>query len=292
MDGSGSSRNGQKLPRGRAGFLERLSSFLVRSPEDREELMRMLLAARDRSLIDDDALAIIEGGLQISDMVVREIMVPRSLMNVLDVNKAPRDFLPFILETQHSRFPVIDTNHDNVVGIFLAKDMLRFLVEEDFSLRNYLRPAVFVPESKRLNKLLSDFRRDRYHMALVVDEYGGISGLVTIEDILEQIVGDIDDEFDFDDPDDLIVADEHGGWRVKAGTDITDFNTVCGVSFSADQYGTVAGLLMHHAGCVMRRGQSVKISPLIFRIIHADSRRVHLVHVCFLEPNEDEVPQK
>ena len=190
-------------------LLERLSALLTREPEDREHLLKQLHSAFERNLLDGDALSMIEGALQVSEMQVRDIMVPRSQVDMIDVNEPPEKFIPHVIATAHSRFPVIDKNRDDVIGILLAKDLLRFYAgDEEFNVRQMLRPAVFVPESKRLNVLLREFRANRNHMALVVDEYGGVAGLVTIEDILEQIVGDIEDEYDSDESEDNIVRDQ------------------------------------------------------------------------------------
>ncbi len=181
-------------------LLERLSALLMREPEDREQLLKLLHSAFERNLLDGDALSMIEGALQVSEMQVRDIMVPRAQMDMIDVNETPDKFIPQVIATAHSRFPVIDKNRDDVIGVLLAKDLLRYYAgEEEFKVRDMLRPAVFVPESKRLNVLLREFRANRNHMAIVVDEYGGVAGLVTIEDVLEQIVGEIEDEYDFDD---------------------------------------------------------------------------------------------
>ncbi len=202
-------------------LLERLSAFLTREPEDRDELLELLHGAFEHKLLDADALSMIEGVLQVSEMSVRDIMVPRAQMDVVSIDDDPADFLPLVLETKHSRFPVIGENKDDVVGILLAKELLNYFRNpESFNLRDTLRPAVFVPESKRLNVLLRDFRANRNHIAIVVDEYGGVSGLVTIEDVLEQIVGDIEDEYDFDESEDNIIAEANGRHRVKAQTEI------------------------------------------------------------------------
>ncbi|HRP98805.1 MAG TPA: CBS domain-containing protein, partial [Rhodocyclaceae bacterium] len=181
---------------GKPSLLERLSAILSREPEDREDLLARLRSACDRSLIDADALSIIEGALQMSDMQVREVMVPRAQMDVVHLNDPIDRIVDFVVDTAHSRFPAVGDNKDDVVGVFLAKDLLRYYAGREFDLRDMLRPAVFVPESKRLNVLLREFRVSRNHMAIVVDEYGGVAGLVTIEDVLEQIVGDIEDEYD------------------------------------------------------------------------------------------------
>ncbi len=172
-------------------LLERLSALLMREPEDREQLLKLLHSAFARNLLDSDALSMIEGALQVSEMQVRDIMVPRAQMDMIDVSETPDKFIPHVIATAHSRFPVIDKNRDDVIGVLLAKDLLRYYAgEEEFKVRDMLRPAVFVPESKRLNVLLREFRANRNHMAIVVDEYGGVAGLVTIEDVLEQIVGE------------------------------------------------------------------------------------------------------
>ena len=211
-------------PASRPSLLERLSALLTHAPEDREELLEVLHSCFERNLLDSDALSIIEGALGVSDMQVRDIMVPRAQVDVVDIDDTPEKIAEFIIEATHSRFPVIGENRDDVIGILLAKDMLRYFAGKEFDLRDTLRPAVFIPESKRLNVLLREFRASRNHMAIVVDEYGGVSGLVTIEDVLEQIVGDIDDEYDFDEAADNIVLDNAGRYRVKATTEIADFN--------------------------------------------------------------------
>jgi len=204
-------------------LLERLSALLMREPEDREQLVALLHSAFERNLLDGDALSMIEGALQVSEMQVRDIMVPRAQMDVIDVNETPDKFIPHVIATAHSRFPVVDKSRDDVIGILLAKDLLRYYAgEEEFNVREMLRPAVFVPEAKRLNVLLREFRASRNHMAIVVDEYGGMAGLVTIEDVLEQIVGDIEDEYDFDEASDNIIPEPGGRWRVKALTQIAD----------------------------------------------------------------------
>ena len=186
----------------RPGFLERLSSFLVREPEDREQLMQLLHSAHQRKLLDADALSITEGAIAASEMCVREVMVPRPLMEVVDIRDSLAEVVSRVNTTAHSRFPVINGSRDNVVGILLAKDLLRVQGDSDFRLRDWVRPAVFIPEFKRLDILLREFRVSRNHMAIVIDEYAGIAGLITIEDVLEQIVGEIEDEYDFDEADD------------------------------------------------------------------------------------------
>ncbi len=221
------------------GWLERLGAWLSPEPDNREELVEILHAAYDKNLIDADALSMIEGVLQVSEMHVRDIMIPRAQMDVIDIADSPAAFIPFVIEAAHSRFPVIGENKDDVIGILLAKDLLRYYAGEAFDVRDMLRPAVFIPESKRLNILLKEFRMNRNHIAIVVDEYGGVSGLVTIEDVLEQIVGEIEDEFDFDETEDNIIQDRSGRYRVKAVTEIENFNEVLGTQFSDEDYDTL-----------------------------------------------------
>jgi magnesium and cobalt transporter len=260
--------------------MERLSAFLTRAPEDREQLLKLLHSAYESNLLDADALSMIEGVLQVSEMHVRDIMIPRSQMDVIDVAQSPGEFIPFVIQTAHSRFPVVDENKDNVIGILLAKDLLRYYAgEEEFNVRDMLRPAVFVPESKRLNVLLREFRANRNHIAIVVDEYGGVAGIVTIEDVLEQIVGDIEDEYDFDEAEDNIILDRTGRYRVKATTEIQDFNAALGTDFSDEDYDTVGGLVISLFGRLPKRGEQISTQGLTFQVLRADSRRLHVLLV-------------
>src|SRR5262247_4108505 len=265
---------------GRPTLLERLSAFLTREPEDREELLDLLHGAFERKLLDADALSMIEGVLQVSEMTVRDIMIPRAQMDVVSIDDDPAEFIPFVLETRHSRFPVIGENKDDVLGILLAKELLNYYASpESFNLRDTLRPAVFVPESKRLNVLLRDFRANRNHIAIVVDEYGGVSGLVTIEDVLEQIVGDIEDEYDFDESHDNIIPEANGRFRVKAQTEIADFNEQFGTQFPDDEFDTVGGLVLQAFGRLPKRCEATTIGEHRFRVLRADSRRLHTLLV-------------
>ena len=268
-------------------LLERISHWLMREPEDREQLIELLHGAYENSLMDADALAMIEGVLQVSEMRVGEIMIPRAQMDVVDINDAPEKFIPYVIETAHSRFPVIDKDRDDVIGILLAKDLLRHYAESDTDIRGMLRPAVFIPESKRLNVLLKEFRSNRNHIAIVVDEYGGVAGLVTIEDVLEQIVGDIEDEYDFDETEDNIIRENEGVFRVKAGTEIEDFNQMLGAHFSDEEFDTVGGLVVSRFGHLPKRGESVNFDGFQFSVLRADSRRLHAVRVTRLPPEED-----
>lgn len=267
----------------RKPLLERLSAMFMAEPEDREQLLSMLRKAQGRSLIDADALSMIEGVLQVSQLSVRDIMVPRSQMDVIDIAQPLADFLPHVINTAHSRFPVIEGDRDNVLGILHAKELLRLFHGEDLDVRDLLRPPVFVPESKRLDALLKEFRLNRNHLAVVADEYGGVSGLVTIEDVLEQIVGDIEDEFDFDEESDHIVAIEDNGetprYRVQAITEISQFNEAFGTSFPDDEFDTIGGYITDKFGRVPRRGEKVTDQGLSFAVLRADPRQLQMLLV-------------
>ena len=266
-------------------LLERLTAMLLREPDDREELMDVLRGAFERHLLDADALSMIEGVLSVSETTVRDIMIPRSQMDCVSIDDEVPEFIPVVVETRHSRFPVIGESKDDVIGILLAKELLNYYANpEAFDLRETLRPAVFIPESKRLNVLLRDFRANRNHIAIVVDEYGGVSGLVTIEDVLEQIVGDIEDEYDFDESHDNIIPEANGKFRVKAQTEIADFNEQFGTSFPDDEFDTVGGLVLRAFGRLPKRGEATTMEGLRFRVLRADSRRLHTLQVERIAP--------
>lgn len=269
-------------------LLERLSHFLLREPEDREQLVELLHGAYENSLMDADSLAMIEGVLQVSEMQVRDIMIPRSQMDVIDITDSPEKFIPHVIETAHSRFPVIEDDKNDVIGILLAKDLLRYYAGEDFEVRDMLRPAVFIPESKRLNILLKEFRSNRNHIAIVVDEYGGVAGMVTIEDVLEQIVGDIEDEYDYDEDEDNILQDGHGKFRVKALTEIEDFNKIVGTELSDEEFSTIGGLVVNQFGHLPKRGEHVSFDGLIVTVVRADSRRLHSILVEVLKDQTED----
>src|SRR5689334_2350400 len=274
-------------------LLERLSAFLTREPEDREELLALLRGAFERRLLDADALSMIEGVLSVSETTVRDIMIPRAQMDCVSIDDAPPDFLPLILETKHSRFPVIGESKDDVIGILLAKELLNYYARlQGFVLRDTLRPAVFVPESKRLNVLLREFRANRNHIAIVVDEYGGVSGLVTIEDVLEQIVGDIEDEYDYDESHDNIIPEANGRFRVKAQTEIADFNAHFGTQFPDDEFDTVGGLVLRAFGRLPKRGEVTTLDDHRFRVLRADSRRLHTLQVEKVAQSKETAPQR
>ncbi|WP_298138924.1 HlyC/CorC family transporter [Acidiferrobacter sp.] len=263
-------------------FLDRLGYVLWGAPEDRDALRETLRDAQERGLIGSDALDMIEGVFQVAEMRVRDIMVPRAQMDVIDREESPEGYLPRVIETGHSRFPVIDGDKDKVVGILLAKDLLRYFHNEQrasFNVYDLLRPAVFVPESKRLDVLLRDFRSSRNHMAIVVDEYGGVAGLVTIEDVLEQIVGDIEDEHDLDADDVMITQRSEREFVAKALTPIKEFNEYFGTHYDDEEVDTIGGLVMTTLGRVPKRGERLEIGGLRLEVMRADSRRIHLLKV-------------
>ncbi|MBS0322896.1 MAG: CBS domain-containing protein [Proteobacteria bacterium] len=251
----------------------------MREPEDRSQLLDLLHSAFERNLLDSDALSMMEGVLSVSDTTVRDVMVPRAQMDVVDIDDPPEKIVAFAVEATHSRFPAIGENKDDVVGILLAKDLLRCFSDKEFDLRDTLRPAVYIPESKRLNVLLREFRASRNHMAIVVDEYGGVAGLVTIEDVIEQIVGDIEDEYDFDETADNIVIDNTGRFRVKATTEVDDFNTAFSTHLATDEADTIGGLVIKQLGRLPKRHETVMLGNLRLTVLRADSRRVHTLLV-------------
>jgi len=257
-------------------LIKQIKNYLLK-PKDKEQLSDILKSAFDKNMMDSDALMMLEGVLNVSEMHVRDIMIPRSQMDVIDVSKKIEEFIPFVIETSHSRFPVIEENVNNVIGILLAKDLLRFTSGEDFEVRDNLRPAIFVPESKRLNILLKDFRTNRNHIAIVVDEYGGVAGMVTIEDVLEQIVGDIEDEFDYDETEDNIIQDQDRKFRVKASTEISDFNNYFATEYSDEEFTTIGGLITQKFGYLPQRNEKVSFDGFDIEILRADSRQIHSI---------------
>ncbi len=265
----------------RRGWLERLGHALKGELKRREDLLEALQEAARNHVIDNDALAMIEGVLGVSEMQVREIMIPRSQMVVVERDADLQDILRIVVESAHSRFPAVGENRDEVVGILLAKDLLPLFLhgeEARFNLRDILRPAVFIPESKRLNVLLKEFRASRNHMAIVVDEYGGVAGLVTIEDVLEQIVGEIEDEHDIAD-DVYIYEHRNGEYIVKAMTPIEDFNEHFGTDYENEEFDTIGGLVMHAFAHLPKRGESIRIGDYLFKVLRASNRRIHLLQV-------------
>jgi magnesium and cobalt transporter len=261
-------------------WLKRITQSMSGEPRDLAELVENLREASERGLFDGDALVMLEGVLAVADMQVRDIMVPRSQMVFVERDESPEKLVELVVESGHSRFPVIGEDRDQILGILLAKDLLRLqaAADEDFEIREYMRPVVFVPESKRLNVLLKEFRRSHNHIAMVVDEYGGVCGLVTIEDVIEQIVGEIDDEHDVED-DQTIRKERPREFTVRALTPIANFNEYFSSNFSDEEYDTIGGLLMQEFGRLPRRGETIKIGDLEFRILRADRRRIDLLRV-------------
>jgi magnesium and cobalt transporter len=276
-------------------LLDRLSHALLGEPGTRQDLIEVLRDAADRDLLDRDSLDMIEGVLQVSEMKVRDIMVPRSQMDVVDASSTPESYLPMVIESGHSRFPMVDGDKDKVIGILLAKDLLRYLFLDKkkrahFNVHDMLRPAVFVPESKRLNVLLREFRTSRNHMAIVVNEYGGVAGLLSIEDVIEQIVGEISDEYDIDD-DVMIMPRDGGEYVAKALVTLADFNARLNAHLAHEEIETIGGLVMARLGHVPRRGEKIDIDGLRFEILRADSRRVYLLKVTPVDQQDRPPPQ-
>ncbi|HWW79523.1 MAG TPA: transporter associated domain-containing protein [Steroidobacteraceae bacterium] len=271
-------------------WLKKIAQGFVGEPQDRNELLAVLREAGQRGLVDPDALSMLEGVLEVGDLQVRDIMIPRAQMVFVRRDDPFAKLLPVVVESGHSRFPVMDEDRDDIVGILLAKDLLRLYaqeVRERFDIREFMRPVVFVPESKRLNVLLKEFRGNRNHMALVVDEYGGVSGLVTIEDVIEQIVGEIDDEFDVED-DHNIRKEAERQFTVRGVTRIEEFNEYFGAHLSEEEgFDTVAGLLMKEFGRLPRRGDAATIDGFEFRVTRADRRRIDALRVV---PPQDVIP--
>ena len=265
-------------------LIKKIKNYLLK-PKDKEQLADILKSAFDKNMMDSDSLMMLEGVLNVSEMHVRDIMIPRSQMDVIDISKKIEEFIPFVIKTSHSRFPVIEESINNVIGILLAKDLLRFTSGEEFEVRDSLRPAIFVPESKRLNVLLKDFRTNRNHMAIVVDEYGGVAGMVTIEDVLEQIVGDIEDEFDYDETEDNIIQDQDRQFRVKASTEISDFNNYFATEYSDEEFTTIGGLVTQKFGYLPQRNEKVSFDGFDIEILRADSRQIHSILIRINLPN-------
>jgi magnesium and cobalt transporter len=262
-------------------WLRRLTGSLSGEPRDLEDLNEVLGQAHERGIIDLDAHHMLEGVLRVVELQVRDIMVPRSQMVIVNRDDPPEEILPMVVDSGHSRYPVIGDDRDQIVGILLAKDLLRYFAEggrSNFDIKEVLRPAVFIPESKRLNVLLKEFRVSHHHMAIVVDEYGGVSGLVTIEDVLEQIVGDIGDEYDTDDDLDIRKEGERQ-FTVKAQTRIDEFNSYFGCDFSDEEFDTIGGLSINSLGRLPRRGESFTLDGLEFKVLRADRRRLDLLRV-------------
>jgi magnesium and cobalt transporter len=270
-------------------WIERLGQFLQIDPKNRDDLLSVLREAQDNQIIDLDALAMIEGVLQVTEMQVRDVMIPRAQMVVVQRDMSIQEVLPIVVDSAHSRYPVVGENRDEVIGILLAKDLLPYFqlgTQDKFNLREIMRPAAFIPESKRLNVLLKEFRASRNHIAIVVDEYGGVAGMVTIEDVLEQIVGEIEDEHDYDDDIYIMERNAHNA-TVKAITPIEDFNEHFDANFSDEEFDTIGGLILSKLGHLPKRGEKVQLGGFNFKILRADGRRVYLIQVKRVEQNEE-----
>jgi magnesium and cobalt transporter len=274
-------RQADRIEKQDRSWLDKLLHAFSAEPKSREELLDIIKDAANNQLLDQEALSIIEGAMDVSSLQAREIMVPRSQIVAVRIDDTPQEFLPKIIESGHSRFPVIGESADDIRGILLAKDLLRLLLDnqQDFNLENILRPANIIPESKRVNVLLREFREKRYHMALVIDEYGGISGLLTIEDILEEIVGDIEDETDEEVSDDFIKRVGETDYIVKALTPIEEFNEYFGSGLSEDDFDTIGGILMQEFGHLPKRNEVATIDNFQFRVLYADNRQIHLLRL-------------
>ncbi|MFT7559134.1 MAG: magnesium and cobalt transporter [Flavobacteriales bacterium] len=268
------------------GWFQHLLSSFDNEPKSREELLDIIKSAANNKVVDQEALNIIKGALDVASRQVREIMVPRAQMICIQADESPEQFLSKVAESGHSRFPVLGDSADDVKGILLAKDLLPLIIngKEDFNLQSILRPANIIPESKRLNVLLKEFREQRYHMALVIDEYGGISGLLTIEDILEEIVGEIEDETDEDD-EDFIRKVAENEYILKALTPIEDFNVEFNTGYSDDDFDTIGGIVMQGFGYVPSRNEKIIIGDYSFRVLYSDNRKIHLLRVSRITKN-------
>ncbi len=267
---------------GHSSWIGKLKTLFTDQVDSTRDLVHVLRKAQRNKVIDADLLSIIEGALQVSEMQVRDIMIPRSQVVTVKASATPHEILPVVIEAQHSRFPVIGDTIDEVIGILLAKDLLPLALEREtrkFELKDILRPATFVPESKRLNHLLKEFRENRNHMAIVIDEYGDLAGLCTIEDVLEQIVGEIEDEHDIDD-EVFIKAIDENNHTVKALTPIEDFNDYFNCQFPEEDFDTIGGLVLSHFGRIPQRDENVVIGLYTFKILNVDNRQIRLLQVC------------
>ncbi|ASJ95959.1 MULTISPECIES: CNNM family magnesium/cobalt transport protein CorC [Shewanella] len=274
------------------GWLEKVSQLFQGEPQSRDELVEVIHDAEQREVISEDTREMIKGVLEVSDLRVRDIMIPRAQIVALKIDNTVEELLSTVISSAHSRFPVVNEDKDHIEGILLAKDLLQYGFknnDEPFSLEQVIRPAVVVPESKRVDVLLKEFRSQRYHMAIVVDEYGGVSGLVTIEDILEEIVGEIEDEFDHDSAEETEIRKVGKQlYMVKALTPIDDFNETFGTQFSDEEFDTVGGLVSHAFGHLPERNEKITIDDIEFKVISADTRRLVQLRVKLPDPQTEE----
>lgn len=268
-------------------WLERIAAIFTAEPQDLSDLEEVIAEANSRNLIDSDTKGMLQGVLDVSKMRARDIMVPRSQMATIDIDQPLSEFLPILLENNHSRYPVVNEDKDHIEGILIVKDILQYALTPDveWHLKDLLRPAVIIPESKRVDALLKEFRQKRYHMAIVVDEYGGVSGLITIEDILEQIVGDIEDEHDNEEGSDIRQLGSHV-YLVSALTPLDEFNESFGTSFDEEEAGTIGGIVLHAFGHMPTKGEVIELSGLTFKVHKANSRR--LVQLQVITPKTEQ----
>ena len=262
-------------------WIDKITQVFSDEPTDTKSLLELLRNAEQDQVLDADALGIIEGALQVSSMQVRDIMIPRSQLVIVSAKLPPNEIIELVTKASHSRFPVTGENVDNVIGILLAKDLLPLILKEEtgkLDIKDVVRPATFVPESKRLNVLLKEFRETRQHMAIVIDEYGSVSGAVTIEDVLEQIVGEIEDEYDVDDESHIKKFDEEN-YIVKALTSVDEFNEYFGTQFRDQGFTTLGGLVLQQIGHIPERGETINIGPFLVTVLNADSRQIKLLKV-------------
>lgn len=267
-------------------WLERIAAIFTAEPQDLSDLQAIITEANARALIDTDTKGMLQGVLAISKMRARDIMVPRSQMATIDIDQPLEEYLPILLENNHSRYPVVNEDKDHIEGILIVKDILQYALkpQTEWQLRDILRPAVIIPESKRVDALLKDFRQQRYHMAIVVDEYGGVSGLITIEDILEQIVGEIEDEHDEIEGSDIRKLGSHV-FLVSALTPLDEFNEAFATSFDEDEASTIGGIVLHAFGHMPVKGESITLGGLTFKVNKANNRR--LVQLQVIKPKTD-----
>lgn len=271
-------------------WLERLSTLLAREPQNQDQLMEILRDAESRNILSAEMLGMIERILQVSEMQVREVMVPKAQMVMIEKDSKLEELLPIMIESGHSRFPVFDPVGGDIIGILLAKDILKFVPGKNhhpFNITDLLRPPVFTPQSKRLDILLREFRVNRNHIAIVLDEYGHVAGLVTIEDVLEQIVGEIEDEYDIDEDDAFIKNHGDGNYIIKAATPIDEFNEYFNAHFSDEEFDTIGGIILQRLGHLPKRGESIKLQNFRFRVLHSDNRRIYLLEMKIVKKKKD-----
>ena len=272
-------------------WFERLATLLAREPQNRTELMEMLREAESRHILSNDILGMIERIFQVSEMQVREIMVPKAQMIVLLKDSTLQDIFPIVIQSGHSRFPVVDKRGKEVIGILLAKDLLKYAVQQEihpFNMNDVLRPVTFTSQSKRLDILLREFRTNRNHLAIVLDEYGHVAGLITLEDVLEQIVGEIEDEYDIDEENGHIKKLNDECYIVKASTLIKEFNLYFNTHLNDEEFDTIGGIILKELGHLPKRGEIAKLDHFRFKILHSDNRRIYLLEVKILKPKKKE----